>query len=148
MLLPFWDGLVATNPTDTECRMLADRHYSRRTVGARDFVGNGRKLVLRDTYGDVVFAWLWAADEWRLEKQTGYNCTIFRNESKRLSSDIILEAEQAAFSYWGPNRVFTYVNGKKIRSTNPGYCFQKAGWIKSGLSKSGLVLLVKESNRE
>lgn len=35
MFLPFTDGLVVTNHFDQECRELADRHYSRRTVGAR-----------------------------------------------------------------------------------------------------------------
>ena len=38
MLLPFWDGLVVTNHFDAECSQLADRHYSRRTPGARQFL--------------------------------------------------------------------------------------------------------------
>lgn len=40
MLLPFTDALVVTTPFDAECSMLADRHYSRRTVGARQFLNN------------------------------------------------------------------------------------------------------------
>ena len=35
MLLPLTDGLIPTSPFDDECRQLADRHYSRRTVGAK-----------------------------------------------------------------------------------------------------------------
>lgn len=144
MLLPFWEGLVKTTHFDPEMRMLADRHYSRRTVGARQFTYSGRKLVLRDTRGDVLFIWMWPQDDMRMDNQTGYNCAIFRNEGKRRSSEIILEAEQHAVTKWGPNRFYTYVNGGKIRSSNPGYCFQKAGWKKAGLSKGGLVLLTKE----
>ena len=125
-------------------RILADRHYSRRTVGARQFCYAGRKLVLRDTRGDVLFVWMWPLDEMRMDGQTGYNCAMFRNEGSRRSSEIIDEAEALAFAKWGPNRMYTYVDGRKINSTNPGYCFQKAGWSKSGKSKSGLTLLVKE----
>jgi hypothetical protein len=56
MMLPMWDGLVATSHFDAEMAQLADRHYSRRTVGARQFMYSGRKLVLRDPAGLVLFA--------------------------------------------------------------------------------------------
>ena len=144
MLLPFHDGLFVTNHFDQECRVLADRHYSRRTVGARQFLNSGRKLVLRDALGDVVFGWLYPLPELRMDGQDGYNCAIFRNESARRSSDIIREAEAAAVEKWGPNRFYTYVDPAKIRSSNPGYCFQCAGWKKIGRSKHGLILLAKE----
>ena len=144
MMLPFWPGLVQTNHFDPEMAALADRHYSRRTVGARQFCYAGRKLVLRDTVGDVLFVWMWPLDEMRMDNQTGYNCAIFRNESSRRSSEIITEAEQAAFAKWGPRRVYTYVHPGKIRSSNPGFCFQMAGWAKAGVSKGGLILLAKE----
>jgi len=144
MFLPFTNGLIRTTHFDQECRMLADRHYSRRTVGARQFCSAARKLVLRDAKADVLFVWLWPYDEYRMDGQTGYNCAIFRNESCRLSSDIILEAEVLAFQKWGPNRLYTYVDPRKVRSQNPGYCFQMAGWKKAGFSKDGKVLLVKE----
>lgn len=145
MLLPFWEGLVKASPVDPEMRALADRHYSRQTIGAREFVGNGRKLVLRDAAGEVVFGWLWPQDRYRLDGQTGFNCTIFRNESTRQSSDIILEAERHAVAYWGPNRCYTYVDASKVRSTNPGFCFQMAGWQKGGRSGRGYILFSKET---
>jgi hypothetical protein len=148
MLLPFTDGLVKTTHFDPECRMLADRHYSRRTAGARQFLYAGRKLVLRDAAGDVLFGWMWPFDHLRMDGQTGYNCAIFRNESDRLASEIILEAENAAVAHWGQNRCYTYVNPKKIASTNPGYCFQKAGWRKAGQSNGGLLLFVKDQAGE
>jgi len=79
----------------------------------------------------------------RMDGQHGYNCAIFRNESDRKSSDIILECEDIALHRWGSNRLYTYVNPAKIRSVNPGYCFKMAGWQKCGKSKSGQHLLEK-----
>jgi hypothetical protein len=145
MLLPFWDGLVATWRCDPEMRALAERHYSRQTAGAGEFLGPGRCLVLRDCAGTVLFAWQWAKDGLRADGQTGYNCVIFRNEGSRLSSEIILEAEALAFAKWGANRCYTYVNPRKVRSANPGYCFKQAGWKLGGVTKQrGYLLLVKE----
>lgn len=143
-MLDFWPGqLVKTTHFDQECRELADRHYIRRTPGARQFAYSGRKLVLRDTAGEVLWVWMFPDTAMRMDGQTGYNCAIFRNESARRSSEIILEAEQHAITKWGPDRMYTYVDPAKVRSTNPGYCYLKAGWHKHGYSKGGKVLLVK-----
>lgn len=144
MLLDLDPGrLVKTTHMDRECALLADRHYSRRTVGARQFTYAGRKLVLRDALGLVVFAWIWAIPEYRMDGRDAYNCSIFRNESSRRSSDIILEAEDAAVAKWGPGPAFTYVDPDKIRSSNPGYCFLMAGWERTGYTKSGKAILEK-----
>lgn len=80
----------------------------------------------------------------RMDGQAGYNCAIFRNESARLSSEIILEAEVLAVEKWGPHRGFTYVDPRKIHSVNPGYCFKRAGWRQERVCKNGKVLLVKD----
>jgi len=143
MMLPFWEGLVKTTHFDPEMAMLADRHYSRRTVGARQFCYSGRKLVLRDTPGTILFVWMWPDDTMRMDGQTGYNCAMFRNESGRRSSEIILEAEQHATTKWGPGRFYTYVDARKVASANPGYCFKVAGWKFDRLSANGKHLLVK-----
>jgi hypothetical protein len=143
MLLAFTDGLMITNHYDQECRVLADRHYSRRTVGARQFCYSGRKLVLRNAEGTVLFVWMFPDPTMRMDGQTGYNNAIFRNESNRLSSEIILEAEWFAFEKWGPDRLYTYIDAKKVKSVNPGYCYKMAGWHFAGYSKGGKHLLVK-----
>ena len=96
MLLKFTEGLVRTNHFDPEMAALADRHYSRRTVGARQFCYAGRKLVLRNAEATVLFVWMWPFEEMRMDGQKGYSCSIFRNESERRSSEIILEAEALA----------------------------------------------------
>lgn len=147
LLLPFDNGLVRTTHFDQDCRRLADRHYSRRpgSIGKSQFCYSGRKLVLRDALGQVVFVWVWPQDDKRMDGQFGYNCAIFRNESDRKASDIILEAEKAAVAKWGPGRAYTFVDSRKIRRTRqPGRCFIKAGWKYAGLTKSGKHILEKQ----
>jgi hypothetical protein len=144
MRLDLWPGTLSrTTHFDDEMRQLADRHYSRRTPGARQFAYSGRKLVLRDAAGSILFVWMYPDAAMRMDGQEGYNCAIFRNESDRLSSEVILEAEGHAVGYWGPNRMYTYVDPTKVRSTNPGYCYLMAGWHAHGWSKGGKRLLVK-----
>lgn len=156
MRLPLTDGLVVTTHFDIEMAWLADRHYSRRTVGARQFLNSGRKLVLRDTVGTVLFGWVFPDPDMRMDGQTGVNCAIFRNESSRRASEIILEAETFATAKWGPRRFYTYVDPRKVAPIKrhgehlPGWCFLKAGWRyvlnEDGtrhMSKAGLVLLEK-----
>lgn len=134
---------MRTNHFDCEMAALADRHYSRRSVGARQFCYSGRKLVLRNAEGTVLFVWMYPDPKYRMDTQVGYNCSIFRNESQRLSSEIILEAEQFAVEKWGPGRAYTFIDGRKILSTNPGYCFIKAGWEGVGDTKGGKRILEK-----
>lgn len=151
MRLAFSDDLIVTTHFDGEMSMLADRHYSRRTPGARQFCYSGRKIVLRDPEGMLLFVWMFPDVELRMDAQTGYNCAIFRNESPRLSSRVILRAERFALAKWGPARAYTFVDSRKIRSTHPGYCFLMAGWryqpdLETGepmLTKSGKHILEK-----
>lgn len=155
MLLPFTDDLVVTSHYDPEMAALADRHYSRRKIGARQFVASGRKIVIRNAEGTMLFAWLWNYDGLRFDNQSGFNCAMFRNESSRLSSAVVLECERIAAEKWGENRMFTYVNASKLRTAKkrgaeycpwpPGRCFIEAGWSFLRVSKkNGLHLLVKE----
>ena len=51
-----------------------------------------------------------------MDGQAGYNCSIFRNESARRSSEIVLEAERHAVEKWGLNRMYTYIDPRKIKS--------------------------------
>src|SRR6266581_3336526 len=143
MLLPLSEGLVATGRCDGECAELADRHYSRRTVGARQFIYSGKQLILRDCEGLVLFAWVYSDPVLRMDGQTGLNCAIFRNESRRPGSSIVLEAEAAAFAKWGPQRCYTYVDPQHVASPNPGYCFKVAGRKFVKRTTDGKHLLVK-----
>ena len=135
--------LIAVKRCDVESRLLADRHYSRQTIGAREFMGNGRTLVLRDAAGTLVFGWLYPKTAMHVIDAVW--CSIFRNESERRSSDVILEAEAMAVEHW-PDvpRFATYIDPRKIASQNPGYCFKVVGYEHVGESTRGLHLLVKE----
>lgn len=143
MLLRFSDALIVTNKFDAEMSMLADRHYSRQSVGNRQFLPPGRTLCIRDAAGQMVFGWNWQYEHKRRDKQTGYCCCLFRNESRRKSSEIILECEQIALKRWGEHRMFTYVDPSKVASRNPGYCFKQAGWDLVKTTAGGLLLLEK-----
>jgi len=129
------------NKFDRDACALADRHYSRRKIGSPQFMPPGQTLVLLALGHDAVFGW------WRPHPDSGliamngldgWTCTIFRNEAphRYQSSDLILEAEHILLSMHscGPDGLLTYVWGAKVRSSNPGYCFQMAGWRKRGRS--------------
>jgi hypothetical protein len=134
-MLDLWPGhLIRTGQYDDAMRQLADRHYNRQTPGSPKFAPNGTKIILRDAAGDVLWTWIKIVLE-RWDGQTGYYCQAFRNESARLSSDIILEAEQHAAEIWGPGRMFTYIDPAEIKSSNPGFCYLMAGWHPHGWSK-------------
>jgi hypothetical protein len=143
MLFEFTAGLIQTNKFDAECAELADRHYSRQKKGSRQFAPPGETIILRDAQAMIVFVWNRMLQK-RADHQEGANCTIFRNESNRLSSEIILEAETFAVGRWGEIRGFTYIDRNAIQSLNPGYCFKMAGWKLCGKSESGKLLLEKQ----
>jgi hypothetical protein len=145
VLLPFHDGLARTSPFDPECAALADRHYTRRakSIGKPQFSTCTRKLILRDGPGTVLFVWTWTPKEKRYDQQEGFNCALFRNESSRRSSEIILEAEQAVVAHWGAGRAYTFIDPRRVRSTNPGYCFLMAGWRHAGWTAKGKRILEK-----
>lgn len=121
-----------------DCCLLADRHYSRRTVGSNQFLPPGQTIAL--LADSAVFGW-WRPDPSSgivaMNGLDGWTCTIFRNESAVRSSDLILDAELAISErgyVCGPDGLLTYVWDRKVRSTNPGYCFKCAGYVKRGRS--------------
>jgi hypothetical protein len=122
---------------------LSRRHYSkRRYKRARQplFVGPGRKLVLLSSDGRAVFAWRQFIDDTQ-PAQTGFCCSIFRNEGRTVSSQLIVEATDVVWSRWGNERCYTLIDASRIRSTNPGYCFLMAGWRRCGVTANGKIIL-------
>lgn len=135
----------AVKDGDDRARALYLRHYSaeknaKQRTDSPLFVAAGQKFVLLNTEGTATFVWLKNTIE-RYDKQVGVCCTLFRNESRVLSSDLIREADELAWARWPGERHFTYVSPSKVRSTNPGACFKMAGWRRCGESKGGLVIL-------
>lgn len=134
----------AVKDGDLTVRAIANRHYSARAYrdGRRVVltVGPGEKMVLKTADGLAAFVWRKFKDD---SGQIGINCALFRNEGPILSSELILEAEQLAWVRWPGERLYTYVNPRRIKSTNPGYCFIRAGWNKCGMTRGGLIVLQK-----
>lgn len=129
---------------DPAVRAMYDRHYSRKRYrDGRDsklFVGPGEKLVLMTEKCDAIWVWRRFKDA---SGQQGVNCSVFRNESDWLSSALIIDAENAAWKRWPGERLYTYVDPKKVQSKNPGYCYLKSGWRKCGITKWNKLLILE-----
>jgi len=136
------DGWVPVRDGNDTARAIYHRHYSRRRYadGRRPLkiIGPGEYLLLLWADARALFAWRKFLDD---SGQKGINCAIFRNEGAGLSSELIREADGLADERWPGERHYTYVNSKRIRSTNPGYCFLMAGWRRCGWTKRGLLIL-------
>lgn len=147
-MTPLW---WVTKDGDTDCLRMYERHYStyRYADGRKRklFVGPGEKFVLRTI--DAAAFWVWRnfIDD---SGEEGINCAVFRNERRDLyqSSELVRQADAIADCLWPDSRHYTYVNPKKVRSSNPGYCFLAAGWRRTGrLTKSGLLILERLPGR-
>lgn len=143
--LPAKDG-------DPRAAALYQRHYSchqyadnRRANHANRnrflIVGPGEKMVLMTVNCDALWVWRKFRDK---SGQTGVNCAVFRNESPVLSSVLIAEAEQLAWRRWPGERLYTYVDGGAVQSSNPGYCYQAAGWTKCGQTKTRKLVILEK----
>jgi len=132
---------------DVRCRLLADGHYSRQTPGHPMFTRPGYNLVLYAIGPKGGAVYVWWRPKWedgrkgtsRMDGLRAIECTIFRNVSGLLSSELIREAvdllptwEHAQDTDW-PDGAITGVNSDKTRKgrskrSQPGECFLRAGW--------------------
>lgn len=138
---------TVTRDGDRDALAMFERHYSCKEYKdgrvRKIFCGPGSKIVLVTQTVDALFVWRVFKDG---SKQQGINCAVFRNEGETRSSDLILEAERFAWEKWPKEtRLYTYVNSKRIRSSNPGYCFLKAGWTKCGITKWNRLTILEKS---
>lgn len=138
---------TVTRDGDQDALAMYERHYSCKDYKdgriRKLFVGPGQKLVLVTALVDAMFVWRKFKDD---SGQQGVNCAAFRNESPIRSSDLILEAERFAWERWPKEtRLYTTVNGERIRSTNPGYCFLMAGWKKCGITKWNRLTILEKT---
>jgi hypothetical protein len=148
MTMRYW---VRVTKFDVRACALADRHYSRRKVGSPQFMPPGQTIVLLTEDEQAVWGWWRPAPSSGLKAMNGldgWTCTIFRNESDRLSSTLVLDAELAVAQYGydiGPDGFITYVWDKRIQSVNPGFCFKVAGWRVTGRSADNRKTLLQKS---
>ena len=146
-----FDGMIWYSVKDGDPRAAAlyNRHYSavnlkaRKRTGDMRIAGMGEKLILMTSDCKALFGWRHFTRGPDLAGQDGVCCFVFRNESAHLSSFLIERAEELAQTRWPGMRMFSYINPHKIKSSNPGYCFQMAGWEKCGLTKGGLIIMEK-----
>jgi hypothetical protein len=134
---------------DDRARALYERHYSvaawrvRRNhnkPGHPRFTGpDGIALLTADCSALLV----WRRERYRRDGQVGVNCAVFRREEgcPVLASELVGQACGLAWQRWPGERLFTFVDPSKVRSTNPGYCFLRAGFRRCGVSSKGLVIL-------
>lgn len=99
------DGLWhAVRRTEPRARALADRHYSRQTPGAPEFLNAGQTLVLLTDDALALWGVLLNRDPWarvnRGAEVWRWRCAIFRNEGPHLSSDLVREATDRTRAYW------------------------------------------------
>ena len=115
-----------------------DRHAAIRTAGALPV------LLTEDATALWVTSWPFAAyvkHAWA----GAWVCSLFRNESETLSSELIRSAVAATRWYYGdaPTLGFiTFVDASKTRrKRDPGRCYRKAGWTHVGYTIGGLHAL-------
>lgn len=138
---------VRANRADLDANAIYRRHYSAKQKDSRQFVGPGEYVALVTPPLDALFVWRKFKDD-TVPKQRGISCSVFRNESRQLSSALILAAEPFARAHWPrAKRWYTFVDPGQIRSVNPGCCFIKAGWRRCGKAKGGLIILQKHPRR-
>lgn len=129
---------------DPSARALADRHYSRQTPGAVDFMPPGRTFVLMTRDRTAVWG---AVENLDPAGNRRWRVSIFRNEGPALSSYLVRTATLLTLGRWhrrwGPPSIplTTEVDPSKVRpKRDPGWCFLRAGWRRVGVVR-GLVVL-------
>lgn len=129
---------------DPAARGLADRHYTRQSIGAAQFVPPGRCLVLLADQALWVTSWPYPAYV-RHAWPGAWVCCLFRNESPSLSSALIRDAVAATRWRWPAvpeGGMVTFIDAGKVRrKRDPGRCFLRAGFQPCGATKGGLVAL-------
>lgn len=126
---------------------IADRHYSRRTVGSDQFVAPGACLVLVAADKALWVSRLPEPQYVRHAWPDAWECATFRNEGAGLSSELIREAVAATRWRYGepPSAgMITFVDPERTRhKRDPGRCFVRAGFdrLDERTKKRGLVVL-------
>lgn len=125
-------------------RAIFDAHYSRaRYADGRSqarYVGPGERIVLLTPCARALLVWRKFISK---DVQEGVNCAIFRNEGAGLSSELLRDGMRIAWERWPGERLYTYVNPRKVQSANPGYCFKVAGWRLCGITKTRRLLVLE-----
>lgn len=139
---------VETDKGDPRCRQLADRHYTRQTVGHPMWTRPGWNMVLyteQQNGRSALFCWFrpkWESGIIGTSRKDGLlaiECSMFRNETRFRSSILITQAIAALLTWehakdveW-PDGIITGVNSALTSQgrnplSPPGECFIRAGF--------------------
>lgn len=134
---------------DKQACALADRHYSRQTIGAPQMMPPGSCRVLVAKNAKAVFGLSYPKKEFVKHAWAGaWIVSIFRNEEAGpLASQMIREAMAHMQTEYDVPAIgcVTFVNPKKVRGVHErgelvkGFCFKRAGFRAVGETKSGLI---------
>lgn len=119
--------------SDARARALADRHYNRKTIGARTVGPPGARLILVAETGPALWITHYPRPDLAMDGIDALRCSSFRNEGAGLSSELIVEAMVVTARAWPeldpPGGWLTFVDRSKVLAGGePGYCFVRAGW--------------------
>jgi hypothetical protein len=130
-----------SNRADPPAVRLADRHYNRQKPGTSQFVPPGKCLVLLTENKDALWVTSWQRYSFHGWPGAWVN-SYFRNESELLSSMLIRQAISVTCFFWSvpAHGMITFVDPCKVRSTNPGYCYQVAGFRKIAVTRKGYLV--------
>lgn len=134
--VPTW---VRVDKFDARAAALADRHYSRQTVGAKQCLAPGCTLLMLTVDERAV----WGVVE-HLDPigELRWRNSLFHTESTLLTSSLIKSATSATFDYWrlhyrriprAPLRTEIDIDATRARRSKrhePGHCYLMAGWRK------------------
>lgn len=124
---------------DPRIAALADRHYSRQTIGARGAIAPGKRFAFHHVgpIGEAAWGVVYNKDpvgtyQWRN--------SLFRNESGTLSSTLIIAATALTYELWErryrglptePLRTEVAIEETRARRSKrnlPGHCYLMSGW--------------------
>lgn len=137
-----------TTKADQRPRLLADRHYTRKRVGHPMWTRPGWNQILYfEQKSGRAAAFCWWRPKWesglpgteRKDKLRCIECTLFRNETRYRSSDLITEAWWALVGWEHyldtsiPDGLITGINSAATRDgrsgdSPAGHCYRMAGW--------------------
>jgi len=137
---------------DPVARELADRHYSRETIGAPQFVPPGRCLVLLSDCARAYWVTSWPYAEYVNHAWAGaWMCSAFRSEGAGVASELIRDAVAATRAYYGepPALGFvTFIDRAEVRPIMVrgvptwGWTWKRAGFVEVGETQErGLLAL-------
>ena len=95
---------IRVTRADRRAAELADRHYSRQSIGSAQFVPPGRCLVLLTPDASALWVTSWPRASFVKHAWAGaWMCSLFRNEdpSRYLSSELISDAVAATRAHFG-----------------------------------------------